>query len=92
MLSRRTLFVLVSSLLVANGLVVEQENDQDSRENAQLRTMEKAIRRELAWAEHAMETYMRQNDKDPLRSSIRGDHVHSSEWTKESVNLLQKQY
>jgi hypothetical protein len=56
--------------------------------------MEESVKRKLAWAEHSMEMYMRQNNKAPLRSSIpvRGKHVHSSEWLEESASLLRKEY
>ena len=47
--------------------------------------------KELAWAEHTMELYKRKNKKMPLRSSIRGAHVHTEDWVQESLDILNSQ-
>ena len=49
---------------------------------------EAIMRRELEWAEAAMESYKRKNGKIPLRSSINAPHVHTEQWKIDSMKFL----
>ena len=46
------------------------------------------IMQELEWVEKAMEGYKQKKGNMPIRSPIRGAHIHSEDWRQESIQLL----
>jgi hypothetical protein len=48
-------------------------------------TEDSVFMQELRWAEHSLEKYRRKNGAMPIRSSIRGAHIHSESWRHDSI-------
>ena len=73
---------------------MEPNNDNDTPTDEELLLSgdfpdeDDLIRKELEWAENAMEKYKRHHNKMPLRSSIQAAHVHSEDWMSESLDII----
>lgn len=60
-------------------------------ESRPLNAEDAIIEQELRWAERAMEGYKQKKGIIPTRSSIRAAHVHTDDWRRDSISLLQQE-